>query len=151
VLVVHDAAQETVTVAGAHGSMTALPADGAAYQAAIDTIQSQTRPGEAVLLAPQMTSLYVMSGRADPLPEISLLPGTLADAAAERSAIKRLQTSGVRLVITDRAAQTTYDQGPFGETYDTQLGRWIRTNFRPTAVLRGDGPNPRTLDVWKRR
>jgi hypothetical protein len=104
-----------------------------------------------VLLAPQMTALYVMSGAANPLAQISLLPGTLADADAERRAIQRLEASGVRLAITDRAAQTTYAQGAFGETYDRRLGGWIRTNFSRTAVLRGDGSNPRTLDVWKRR
>jgi hypothetical protein len=151
VLVTRDAGKETVTVVGAHGSMTALPADGAAYQGAIDAIQSLTRPGEPVLLAPQMTALYVMSGATNPLAQISLLPGTLADDSAERAAIRKLEASGVRLVITDRAAQTTYAQGAFGETYDKQLGSWIKTNFSRAAVLRGAGPNPRTLDVWKRR
>jgi hypothetical protein len=151
VLVVRDASKETVTVTGLRGSMTAPPADGRAYQAAVDTIQRDTRPGEPVLLAAQMTALYVMTGRVNPLPQLSLLPGMLADEAAERAAIKTLDARGVRLVITDRAAQTTYEQGAFGATYDKRLAAWIRTNFTRTAVLRGDAPNPRTLDVWKRR
>ena len=33
--------------------------------------------GESILLAPQLTWLYPMTERGDPLPELSLLPGTL--------------------------------------------------------------------------
>ena len=150
VLVVSDARKETITVAGDGGELTALPKDGAAYQAALATVERETRRGEPILVAPQMTWLYTISGRENPLPQTSLLPGTLAGAGEQR-AIAELEAQDVRLAITDRTPLTTYDHGAFGETYARRLAAWLRTNFRRTAVLRGAGPNPRVLDVWQRR
>jgi hypothetical protein len=150
-LVVGDARDESVTVSARHGELRARPADGPALQAAVDAIEGRTRPGDPVLLAPQMTALYVMTGRTDPLPQISLLPGVLADAAAERRAIASLDAQGVRLAITDRTPLERYHHGAFGRTFDRELARWLRADFRRTAVLRGSGPDPRILDLWQRR
>lgn len=150
VLVVGDARKETVDVSGTHGSLTALPADGPALQGAVDVIERETGPGEPILLAPQMTSLYTLTGRTDPLPQLSLLPGMLADREAEERAIGLLELHGVTLAITDRTPVTTYEHRAFGESFDRTLARYIRTEFRRTAVLRGSGPNPRVLDVWQR-
>jgi 4-amino-4-deoxy-L-arabinose transferase-like glycosyltransferase len=149
-LVIGDARDESVTVRSEHGQLAALPADGPAYQAALDLIDRETRPNEPILLAPQMTALYVMADRRNPLRQLSLLPGMHADSDAELEAIATLERSGLRLAITDRAAQTTYEHGAFGRTFDRRLARWLRSNFRRTAVLRGNQPNPRVLDVWQR-
>jgi hypothetical protein len=151
VLVVGDARKETVTVTGTNGSLTALPADGPALQQAIEVIERETAPGEAILLAPQMTSLYALSGRADPLPQLSLLPGMLPDTRAEEAAIALLDLHNVTLAITDRTPMTTYEHGAFGETFDRTLARWVRTEFNRTGTLRGSGTDPRVLDVWQRR
>jgi len=150
-LLIGDARKETVTFSGPHGSMTATPADGPAYAAAIAQIERNTKPGDPVLLAPQMTALYVMTDRSSPLTSLSLLPGALATPAAERKAIHDMRD--VRLAITDRAPLVGYDTGAFGVAYDTTIGAWLRRNFNRVAVLRGSadaGSNPRTLDVWKR-
>jgi hypothetical protein len=148
-LVLHDARDESGTVRGPGGVMTAAPADAGAYQGALDAMRRYTRPGDPVLLAPQMSALYVLGDRTNPLPQLSLLPGALPDAAAERRAIARL--GGVRLAITDRAPLDLYDKGPFGTAYDTQLGDWLRRDFVRVAVVHGSGSAPRVLDIWKRR
>jgi hypothetical protein len=153
-LVVHDARSETTTVHGVAGSMKADPADGALYQQAIDVIQKHTRPSEGIFLAPQMTSLYVLSDRGDVLPQLSLLPGALDGPAAEAQAIRNLQIARVRLAITDRTPVTRYGKGPWGVGYDRRLGAWIRSNFTHLTTLRGTaagGDTPRILDVWLRR
>jgi hypothetical protein len=144
-LVVHDAREETFTVHGPGGSLKAAAADGPAYQAALDTIARTTKPGEPVLLAPQMTSLYILADRPDPLPQLSLLPGALPTVEDERRAIKR--SSGVTLVVTDRTPLDLYGQGAFGATYDTELGAWLRRDFRRDRTLEGAA---RTLDIWRR-
>ncbi|HEY6890159.1 MAG TPA: hypothetical protein VI300_20315 [Solirubrobacter sp.] len=149
VLVANDGRDETVTVSGPGGSLTATPDQGAAYQAALTAILKNTKPGDPVLLAPQMTALYTLSDRTDPLPAISLLPGTLADAGAEDAAIARMHD--VRLAITDRRRLTEYGQGAFGVTYDRRLGAWLRSDFRRVATLRGVGTDAVTLDLWQRR
>ena len=72
-------AQETGIVRGPHGTIRATPADASAYQQAVDVVLRRTRRSEPILLAPQMTSLYVLTGRQDVLDELSLLPGRARD------------------------------------------------------------------------
>lgn len=148
VLVVHDARQETETVRGAHGTLTARPADAAALQQVLTTIERTTRPGEPVLFAPQLTSLYVMADRPNPLPELSLLPGMLPTREDEDRAIARMKD--VNVVVVDRTPQTTYEHGAFGTTFAAGLADWLRRDFSRTATVIGSGPEPRTLDVWTR-
>jgi hypothetical protein len=148
VLVVHDARAETETVRGAHGTMTARPAEAAALQQALTTIERVTRPGEPVLLAPQMTSLYVMADRRNPLPQLSLLPGSLATPADEERAIARMRD--VRVVVVDRTPLSSYGHGAFGTTFATRLAAWLKRDFRRASTVTGAGAGPRTLDVWMR-
>jgi hypothetical protein len=152
-LVIHDARQETYTVHGVAGTMKATPADGRLYQQVLDVIAANTRRSEAILLAPQMTSLYVLSDRGDMLPQLSLLPGALDGPAAEDRAIRNLEIVRVRLAVTDRTPLTRYGKGAFGVGYDRKVGAWLRTNFTHLNTLRGssDGGAPRILDVWLRR
>lgn len=147
-LVVHDARQETVTVTGANGSLTARPADGPALQGALDEIVRRTHPGDEILLAPQLTALYVLADRRDPLRQLSLLPGMLARPSDERAAISRL--GRVRLAVIDRTPQDTYDHGAFGTTFDSRLAAWLRREFRRVRTVSGTGPGARKLDILER-
>ena len=154
-LLIHDARQETFTVRGVDGSMTATAGDGPMLQRAVDLIQANTRRSEPILLAPQLTSLYVMTGRRDQLRQLSLLPGALDGPADEREAIRDLEAANLRFAITDRTPLTRYETGAFGIGYDRIVGDWIRNNFTHITTLRGQttgGDNAdRTLDVWLRR
>ena len=80
-----------------------------------------------MLFAPQMTALYVMADRPDPLPQLSLLPGALATPADEDAAIARM--GNVRVVVTDRTPLTTYQHGPFGTTYDRRIAAWLQAGL----------------------
>jgi hypothetical protein len=145
-LVVRDARSETTTVRGPHGALAEPPVTGVPLDAALQTIVQRTRPGEPVLLGPQLTGLYVMSGRSDPLRTLSLIPGALDGVRGEQAAIRRM--GGVRLAIIDRRPFTEYGHGAFGTTFDRELDTWIRRHFRHVETLRGAGAAPRTLDVW---
>jgi hypothetical protein len=147
-LVLHDARPETVTVRAAHGTLTARPADGPALQQTIAFVERESRPGDEVLLAPQLTALYVLTGRRDPLEQLSLLPGALGTAQDEDAAIARMRR--VRIAAIDRTPQTTYEHGSFGTTFDRRLARWIRTNFDHIATVHGLGTGARSIDLWKR-
>jgi 4-amino-4-deoxy-L-arabinose transferase-like glycosyltransferase len=148
-LVVADAREDTTTVRGPGGALAARAADGPALQAALDAVARYTRPGEPVLLAPQMTALYVMGDRPNPLPQLSLLPGTLTGAQDEQDAIARL--GDVRLAVVDRTPQSTYEHGAFGTTFAPRIGAWLRANFDLVTTARGAGPTPRVVDIWIRR
>ena len=148
-LMVKDARQETATVHGPHGSLAARASEAPALQRALDAIARNTRPGEPVLLAPQMTALYVMADRPNPLPQLSLLPGALATPEDEKEAIARMRD--VRLVVTDRTPLDAYEHGPFGSTYDRRIAAWLRSDFRLLTNVRGAAAGARTLDIWLRR
>lgn len=147
-LVLHDARAETFTVSGPHGTIAASPAQGPAYQGALDAIVARTKPGDPVLLAPQLTALYTLSGRTDPLPELSLLPGALPTPASEEAAIARMRD--VDVAVIDRRPLTEYGHGRFGTTFDTRIAAWLRSNFHRTATFAGAGPSAATLDLWER-
>ena len=74
-LTLSDANDESSTVHGPGGSITAPASDAAAFQGAVDAIAANTRPGEPILAAPFLTSLYVLAERPDPV---------LGDRAAAR-------------------------------------------------------------------
>ena len=143
-LAVHDARAE-VPVRGPGGAISASRADAPAYQGALTAIDANTRPGEAILLAPQLTALYTLSGRTDALPQISLLPGALADVGAERAAIAKL--SRVRLIVIDRRRFTEYGHTTFGASFDRVLGAWIQRHFVHVATFGAQAPGGRVLDV----
>ena len=103
-----------------------------------------------MLLAPQLTSLYTLSGRTDPLPQISLLPGSLPGPADEREAIRRLDAAGVDLVVVNTRALTEYGQGAFGTTFYLGLQDWLERDFTRVASLGTDGETTVALDVWQR-
>jgi hypothetical protein len=148
-LMVHDASAETETVRGPGGSLTAAPGDAAALQGAVDAVLRETAPGDPVLFAPQLTSLYVIAERTNPLRELSLLPGALATPEDEEQAIRRMRD--VRVVVTDRTPLTAYGHGAFGATFDRRLKAWLDRDFERTAIARGSGDGALTLDVWTTR
>ncbi len=151
VLVASDAHDRSVRVSGPGGTLSERPGPAASYQAALDTILRETAPGDPVLLAPQLTSLYTLTGRTDPLPQISLLPGSLPDAQAEREAIRRLDESGVDLAVINTRSLTEYGQGAFGDTYYRTIQDWLDRDFVRVASFGNDGETTVALDVWQRR
>ena len=96
---------------------------------------SHTRPGEPMLLAPQLTALYTLSGRQDPLPQISLLPGALPTTQAQRDAIATLE-SEPRSARDHRSPPLhRVRAGTFGVTFDRTLAAWIDRHFSHVATL----------------
>ncbi len=150
-LTIKDAAAESARISGSGGSLAALPTDAVSLQPALDLIEAYTDPGEAILLAPQLTGLYTLSGRDNPLPQISLLPGALPTTDDERAAIAALDRAGVRLVVTDRRPFTEYAHTSFGGSFDRALASWIRSDFTRVATLAPGPGGTHTLDVWIRR
>lgn len=149
VVTVQLASAKSAVVRGPGGQLAAPAGDAAAYQAAVDWIVSHTREGEPILLAPQLTSLYPLTARTDPVPQISLLPGALPRRSDEVSLIARLERDHVRVAVIDRHAYSEYGHTVFGGSFDTTLATWIHRTWRHVAVV--GGHSSRTLDIWMRR
>jgi hypothetical protein len=152
-LTAKDARVESAVISGPGGLIADEPEAAAVYQAALDAIGKRTSPGEPILLAPQLTSLYTLAERENPLPQISLLPGALPDAGDQRLAAARLEAAGVRLVVIDRREFPEYGHTSFGGSFDRVLAGAIREHFTLAATLRGDGAGAgaRPLELWVRR
>ena len=67
------------------------PAEAARLPARARARSSAQRPGEPILLAPQLTWLYTCPSGSDPLPELSLLPGALPTPPTSSAAIAELE------------------------------------------------------------
>lgn len=150
-LTLKDARSESASVQGPGGTLSAAPKEARLYRAALSWIARETEAGEPILVAPQLTALYTLSGREDPLPQISLLPGALPSVEDEQAAIAGLEQAGVRLVVVDRRTFPEYGHTSFGGSFDRVLDAWIHKRFVLAAKLRSDGADARTLDIWLRR
>lgn len=126
--------RNTVVVSTARGTIIAEADVGQAWNEALVYINEHTRPGDAVAVMPEGTSLDFLSGRRNPLREEITTPGFL-DTAGETRAIRQLQEADTRLVlITNR---TTAEFGPavFGRDYSQRLMRWVEAHYRPCAIF----------------
>src|SRR5262245_13283271 len=146
-LAVDDARADSVAVSGPGGTMKVGEGDANAYRGALADIERVTKPGEPVLVAPQLAALYTLSGRTDALPNISLLPGMLDGIPGEQQAIARLKAAHVRVIVTDQHEFTEYGHGAFGSTFDNTLATWVARNFYRLGVYPGES---HTLVVWRR-
>jgi hypothetical protein len=150
-LTLKDASEKSAEVSGPRGWLRDDPADARVYVAALGWIERETRPGDYILVGPQLQALYALSGRRDPLEELSLLPGALGGAKGQAAAASELDRRNVRLVVIDARRFPEFDHSSFGRSFSTTLATRIADRFERVAVLRGTGRNPKTLVVWLRR
>jgi hypothetical protein len=150
-LTLKDASAESAWVRGPGGKLRATPVDAPVYQQAVSWLDSAAPPGQPVLVAPQLTGLYILADRPDPLPQISLLPGALVKRGAESAAIARLQRAHVNVIVIDRRRYTEYGHTFFGGSFDRGLARWIKAHFTRDATLHGVNWGERSIDIWVRK
>ena len=148
-LALRDSSVKSVDVVGRQ-SLRDDPADARVFGEALRWIERSTRPGDYILVAPQLQALYVLSARRDPLDELSLLPGALGDREGELAAIEELERHRVRLVVIDEREFPEFEHGAFGDSFSPTLARWIESRFARVAILEGTGEKPRTIEVWAR-
>jgi hypothetical protein len=150
-ITLRDARVESGSVSGPGGTLAAKPGEAHAYREALRWIEASTPAGAPVLLAPQLTALYTLSDRTNPLPQLSLLPGALSDPSEERAAIALLDERAVPLVIVDNRAFTEYGHEGFGVTFDVLLAGWLQRDYRRVARLQTGVAGAAALDIWLRR
>jgi hypothetical protein len=150
-LTLKDASRKSAWVRGPGGAVRVQAADAAPYRQVVSWLTSAAPPGRPVLVAPQLTALYVIADRPNPLRQISLLPGALVKKGATEAAIASLRRARVSVIVTDSRRYTEYDQTYFGGSFDRGLARWLRAHYVRDASLHGFNWGQRSLDVWVRR
>jgi hypothetical protein len=126
--------RNTVTIATVRGTMIVDPEMGQAWNEALAYIDRYTGPGEAVAVLPEGTSLNFLSGRRNPLRDEIAIPGVL-DSAGESRAIRQLQDSRTRLILSTNRPTSEFGRKAFGRDYYQRLMRWIEANYTTCAMF----------------
>jgi len=124
----------TVTIATSRGTMIAPPDVGQAWNEALDYIERRTRPGDAVAVLPEGTSLDFLSGRRNPLAEEIATPGFL-DGDREARAIRQLDEAATPLILIANRLTAEFGAPIFGRDYSQSLMRWIEDRYTPCAMF----------------
>jgi hypothetical protein len=126
--------RQTTSISTARGQMIVEPDLGQAWNEALAYIDRTTRPGDAVAVLPEGTSLDFLSGRRNPLREEIATPGFITPAA-EPQAIAQLQASHTDLILVTNRLTTEFGPSVFGRDYSVQLMQWIDANYTPCAIF----------------
>ncbi|GEM_PF-473046 len=116
------------------GRMIAATDIGIAMNEAIDFINSETSPGDAVAVMPEGTSINFFTDRPNPLREEITTPGFLDERGEER-AIRQLRDSNTRLVLVTNRATSEFGPAVLGRDYNERLMQWVEENYEQAAIF----------------
>jgi hypothetical protein len=120
--------KDTYAISGARGTMLTQPELGRAFDEAIQFINTRTRPGDALAVLPEGTSLDFLTDRRNPLREEIVTPGFL-DRDGEQRAIRQLEESDTRVILIANRATPEFGPTSFGADYCRDLMNWIHNNY----------------------
>jgi hypothetical protein len=129
--------RNTTAIATARGTIIAVPDIGQAWNEALDYIEQNTAPADALAVMPEGTSLDFFSGRRNPLREEITTPGFL-DEAGEGRAIRQLQEADTKLIFITNRLTSEFGAAVFGRDYCQHLMQWIEANYEPCAIFGPD-------------
>jgi len=124
-------ALETAVLATPRGVMLTTPGMRRAFAEAMAFINTHTRPGDAVAILPEGTSLLFFCDRRNPLHEEITVPGVLY----EDRAIETLMTRPIALVLIANRPTPEYGPTRFGVDYGQRLMASVQERFAPCGRL----------------
>jgi hypothetical protein len=108
------------------GTFVTLASAAPALQATVRAVDAATRPSDRILAAPVDGGMYFFTDRRPASYSLSLLPGDLADRAAQRREIARLRRDRVAVAVLGARDFSVWGTGPFGVGYDRLVGDYLR-------------------------
>jgi hypothetical protein len=94
----------------------------------ISFIQEQKKLGKRVLILPEETLLYTLSGTEAPTRWYQLTPGIL-DPQQEDEYIQQTERSGIAFILLSNRSSIEYGVPSFGLDYNNKIYRWIEQNY----------------------
>jgi hypothetical protein len=117
-----------------------VPAEtGVPWNEALAFIETHTRPGDAIAIFPEGTSLTFLSGRRNPIREEIATPGFVEGPAEER-AIQALEASRAPLIFIVNRATREFGATAFGRDYNRRLMQWIDSRYARCATFGAQDP-----------
>ena len=152
VLVVSDANDETMTVAGPAARSRPCRRTARPTRPRSTAIERETRRGEPILARAADDLRCTRSpGARTRCPQIVAAARHARHGAEEQRAIAELEAQDVRLAITDRRPLTDLRPRDLRRDLRSPSSALAADELPPDRLLRGAGPDPRVLDVWQRR
>lgn len=119
-------ADKSATVRTPRGSFVTTAAAAPALAGAVQRVDAQTRPGDAILAGPADGGLYFMTARRPALYEVMLLPGLLDSRSDEAAAVARLRRERVGSAVLGARDFSAWGWKTFGVDYNALLGSAVR-------------------------
>jgi hypothetical protein len=127
--------QQTATVHTPRGTFVTFASAAPALQAAVHTIDADSRPTDRILVAPVDAGMYFFSDRRPAIYELTLLPGLLATPSAEAQAIASLRRYHAALAVLGARDNSLWRTGAFGVGYDKLVGDYLRRSATTTITI----------------
>lgn len=123
----------TYEIEAPRGHLFAPPHSGPAIHEALDFLQKQTRPDQAVAVLPEGSDLTFLARRRMPLRHQIMIPGLLSEQD-EQTAINQLQQQDVRYVFIVNRPLREFGGEAFGRDFYTTLGSWVDAHYQVVKV-----------------
>jgi len=123
------------------------------YKAAIQFMKEKAALGQSVLSVPEDTSLYFLSGTDCPTRVYSFIPGSVAPGKMTDETIQEIERRPVGYVLWSNRKFSEYGAKDFGKDFDTEIGDYLKSHYRPVAPLVPDAgaSSEWAAVVWERK
>jgi hypothetical protein len=115
------------------------------YTAAIKFMKQKAALGQSVLLVPEDTSLYFLSGTYAPTRVFLFTPGVLVPGKMTDSVIQEIERKHVNYLLWSNRIFPEYGVPIFGKDFDVTFGDYLKSHYRPVSRLI---PNTGTYWDW---
>jgi hypothetical protein len=134
------------------GNIFVPPEQAKGFREALDFIARQSRVGQSVMVVPEDTMLYFLSGTTAPARVFSMVPGTLAPGEMTDEFLDEVKRAAVSDIIWSNRTFTEYGAANFGVDFDQPVGDYIHENFEvagrlPAVVADGEWQ----ATIWHRK
>ena len=102
-----------------------------------DRVARELRPGERVLVLPEINAVDVLFEARSASPFVTMMPGWMDERAEERL-IRKFESSPPDVVVVFTRPNWEYGLAPFGQGYGARLWSWIQAHNRLVASSPGE-------------
>jgi hypothetical protein len=136
-----------------HGTILASTQTTEQYRTAIALMKKESAAGRMVLVVPEDTSLYFLSGTEAPARLYFLTPGMLTPGKMTQEMLREIDHGQVRYILWSNRSFPDYGAPRFGTDFDQTLGNYLTTHYRDVGPLIPDADLEwqTRFEVWERK
>jgi hypothetical protein len=127
--------ERSYAVSSERGMLYTAPELGKGYLQALAFLESAKRSSKRVVILPEDTSLYFLSGTSAPSRWYLVLPQVLAPGQETAQYIEELGRAAPRYILVSDRATPEFGLAVFGVDYGQQIMTWIKEHYRVTQQI----------------